>query len=67
MINADMLSDALESPDLDNDVYDKSTFHNHPVLKFFQWLSTMGIDRCVYLLLLVREEEKIKRRIIGFC
>jgi hypothetical protein len=45
-----MLTDALESPDLDKAVYDKSDFNIHPVLKFFNMLASDGIDQCVYLL-----------------
>eukprot|EP00026_Physarum_polycephalum_P000098 Phypoly_transcript_00098.p1 GENE.Phypoly_transcript_00098~~Phypoly_transcript_00098.p1 ORF type:complete len:2137 (+),score=447.21 Phypoly_transcript_00098:354-6764(+) len=43
----DMLTDALESPDLDKAVNDKSDFNLHPVLKFFSLFANDGFDKCV--------------------
>ena len=43
-----MLKDALESPDLDKGVLDKSAFDNHPILKHFKQLSDAAISHAQY-------------------
>lgn len=50
-LHEDMLNDALESQDLDENVYDKSTFYNHPILQHFESLGQRAVKACVYLIL----------------
>lgn len=45
-----MLSDALQSPDLDEDVYDKTSFSTHPVLVHFERIALTCMSRSLYLL-----------------